>query len=395
MLIARILGNCPRCGGVRTYGNAWIRDNILQRGCTACQHRAGIWLPDVRKKVIYLDQSFFSGAFRERDERFVRAAAKVREMTHNQLLVAPYSSIHEDETHQWRGHDGHLPADLMDFIKRTSAGHEFERDYDIEREQILKAFQAFLKGEPPEFDLEQSDVLSDAVHVWEDYIFVDVPGYFKDIEQLRQAKSEAVQELVAAFDGWQQSTNTFEQDVAIELRASGQSYMQSYLELLTQVAQGNLLARLNAPMATMVVEGMRYCLPRQMPLQEQLQRCTQFFLSEHFAQVPYTWLSTRMFAALKHQVKHGAYANREAALQRLSGVFFDIKHISLFGPYCDAITVDGPMADIVRQATVGLEARYGTKVFSVGTFDALATWCDDLAAGMSDEHRRGLADAYD
>ncbi|WP_115687639.1 hypothetical protein [Cupriavidus taiwanensis] len=348
----------------------------------------------MHKKTVYLDQSFFSGAFRERDPRFVRAAAKVRDATQQQLLVAPYSSLHEDETHQWRGHDGKLPADLMDFIKRTSSGHEFEPDYDIERVQILKAFQAFLSGGPSEYVLEEDDVLNENVHTWQDYIFIDVPGYFKDVEQIRELKADAVAQLVSLFDGWQRADTTFEEDVAAELRAAPKVYIEPYVEMLTEMAKGNFMVYMNAPIVTTVVESMRHCLPKVMPLREQLQRCAQFFQSEHFAQIPYQYMSARMFAALKHQVKHGAYANREDAKRRLSGVFYDVKHISLFGPYCDAITVDGPMAGLVRQPTVGLEARYGTKVFSVGTFDALEAWCDELSEGVSDDHRRGLADAY-
>ncbi len=394
MLIARILGDCPGCGGVRTYGNAWIRDDILQRGCTSCRHRNEIWLPDVHKKILYLDQSFFSGAFRERDARFVRAAAKVREATHRQLLVAPYSSLHEDETHQWRGHDGRLPADLMDFIKRTSGGYEFEADYDIEREQILKAFQAFLSGGPAEYVLEEDDVLGENVHTWQNYIFVDVPGYFKDIEQIRELKADAVAQLVSLFDGWQTANTSFDDDVAAELSAAPKVYIEPYVDMLTEMAKGNVMAYMHAPIVTSVVESMRHCLPEGMALQEVLEVCARFFRSEHFAQIPYQYMSARMFAALKHQVKHGAYANREEAKRRLSGVYYDVKHISLYGPYSDAITADGPMADLVRQTTVGLEARYGTKVFSVGTFDALEAWCDELAVGMSDEHRRALVDAY-
>jgi hypothetical protein len=394
MLITRILGDCPRCGAQRTYGNASISENILRRGCTGCGQRNDIWLPDIRKKVIYLDQSFFSGAFRARDPRFVSAAEKVRGATHDQLLVAPYSSIHEDETHQWRGHDGRLPADLMDFIKRVSGGHEFERDYDIECRQIVKAFQAYLDGRPADYAMEQNDVLSEKVHRWEDYIFIDVPGYFRDIEQLRVAKMDAVSALVDAFDGWQRSTNTFDEDVAFELRTAAQIYMRAYIDMLGEIAKGNFLAYMNAPIDATVVQSMRYCLPKDMPLNQQLDRCAQFFVSAHFAEIPYQWMSTRMFAALKHQVKHGAYTNRDEAKQRLSGVFFDIKHISLFGPYCAAITVDGPMADLVRQPTIALEARYGAKVFSAATFGDLEAWCDQLAVGMSDDHRRGLSDAY-
>ena len=394
MLITRIIGDCPRCQGHQTFGNSSIQNNTLYRGCTSCQHRDEVWLPDVRKKVIYLDQSFFSGAFRAADQRFIDSVEKVKSATAKQLLVAPFSSLHEDETHQWRGHDGKLPNDLMDFIKRASGGHEFERDYDLERKQIIKAFRAFLDDGPTEYLVEQEDMLSDDIHKWEDYIFISVDGYFRDIEQLRSAKIDAISTLVDVFDEWQASQNTFEEDVAIENSAGGTSYMQPYVELLEKIIQGDLYASLHAPMVTTVVETMRHCLPRDMPLLDQLAECSRFFLSEHFFQVPYQWVSARIFATLKHQVRHGAYANREDAKHRLSGFFFDVKHISLYAPYCDAITVDRPMADLIRQPTVDIEHRYGTAIFSVGTFHQLHEWIDVLEAGISQDHVRALKDAY-
>lgn len=101
-----------------------------------------------------------------------------------------------------------------------------------------------------------------------------------------------------------------------------------------------------------------------------------------------------MFATLKDMVKRGAYANREAARKRLSGVFDDINHISLYAPYCDAFVMDTPMAALVQQPTVGLEQRYGVKVFSLTNWDELLAWLDDLEANMSAEHKAGVVAAY-
>src|SRR5688572_2217580 len=99
-----------------------------------------VCLPGIRKKVLYLDQFFFSHAFRGRDQRFLKAVDRVKRMAHLQLLVSPYSSVHEDETHQWRGHQDKTQEQLMDFIKETARGAEFERDYNVEQTQVLKAF---------------------------------------------------------------------------------------------------------------------------------------------------------------------------------------------------------------------------------------------------------------
>lgn len=108
-IVNRVLGDCPGCGGKSCFGNVNISRNILLRGCGRCRYLTEIHLPELRKKVIYLDQSLLSSAFKSRDERAVRAVNRVSELASKQLIVAPHSNLHEDETHQWTGYDGKLP----------------------------------------------------------------------------------------------------------------------------------------------------------------------------------------------------------------------------------------------------------------------------------------------
>jgi len=75
--------------------------------------------------------------------------------------------------------------DLMEFIKATSSGHEFEPAYEVERAQIIRAFEAFLAGSSAEFELKESDAIKGNVHEWDDYFRIDVGVYFKDIELIR------------------------------------------------------------------------------------------------------------------------------------------------------------------------------------------------------------------
>lgn len=393
MLVTRVIGDCPGCGAKNSYGNVSVHDHVL-RGCMHCKYESLIWLPEIRKKVIYLDQFFFSHSFRGGDQRFLTAVERVKRMSHLQLLVAPYSSVHEDETHQWRGYKDKSHDQLMEFIKATARGAEFEKAYSVERTQILKAWSAFLKGQSIEYVFEDRDAISGTLDEWDNYFRIDVGGYNRDVELKRTLKTQAVNDLVNVFDQWQASTQTFEQDVALEVRDAGKNYMNTYLTMVNRISQGDFNAVIDSPIVATVVEHMLHWLPEDQPLPDRFHRCAEFFASDHFAQVPNLWVKARMFATLKDMVKRGAYANREEARKRLSGVFDDINHISLYAPYCDAFVMDTPMADLVRQPTVDLEQRYGVKVFSLTNWAELLEWLDDFEANMSAEHKAGVVAAY-
>lgn len=394
MLVTRVLGDCPACKGKDTFGNVAVRRDHVLRGCKACSYGSAVWLPEIRKKVLYLDQFFFSHAFRGSDQRFLAAIERVKQVCHLQLLVAPYSSVHEDETHQWRGHKDKTHAQLMDFIKLTARGMEFERSYNIESAQVLKAFAAYLKGDPAKHEIESADAIRGKLDAWDGYFFIDVGSYWHDVETKRRLKREAVDQLVTTLDSWQQSTRTFDEDIALEYHDAGRFYLQYYIDKVNRIRQEGVDAALGSPIMASMVGYMRDHLPKDMPELEQLQRCADFFKSEHFAEVPHEWLSARLFATLKSMVKRGAYANRSEARKRLSGVFEDIKHISLHAPYCDAFVMDTPMAELVRQPSVGLESRYGARVFSLNNWDEFLAWLDALEANMSAEHLAGVEAAY-
>lgn len=394
MLVTRVLGDCPACNGKDTFGNVSVRHDHVLRGCKTCSYESAVWLPNIRKKVLYLDQFFFSHAFRGSDQRFLAAIERVKRVCHLQLVVAPYSSVHEDETHQWRGYKDKTYAQLMEFIKVTARGAEFERSYNVESAQILKAFEAYLKDNSTRHAIESEDAVRGALDQWDDYFFIDVGGYWHDIETKRRLKTQAVDELVTVFDAWQRSTQTFDDDVALEYRDAGRLFLQYYIDKMNRIRRGDLDATLNAPIMASTVGYMRDYLPKDMSETEQLQRCAEFFGSEHFMEVPHQWISARIFATLKSMVKRGSYGNRTEARKRLSGIFEDIAHISLYAPYCDAFVMDTPMAELVRQPTVGLGSRYGVRVFSLNNWDEFLIWLDHLEAGMSTEHKLAVEVAY-
>ncbi len=394
MLITRTIGDCPKCGEVKSFGNVFVRDNRILRGCKSCQHSITVYLPEVRKKVLYLDQFFFSSAFREHDSRFVTTAKKIREVSSLQLLVSPFSSIHEDETHQWRGYDNKNKEDLMKFIKDASRGHEFEPEYAVGKTQIIRAFKAFLTGAPVDFELKQRDAVRGDIHKWDDYMRIDVGRYIGDIDLMRDLKQQALEGLVDMFPGWRESKNSFDQDVALEINSAARNYFDSYFKYAARLANDDVDALFDSPIVSKVVESLLRCFPENIPYDERLKQVVMFLGSDHFAEAPAEWLSSRIFATLKDMVKRGAYTNKEKTLQRLGGFLHDVRHISTYAPYCDVFVMDQPMASLVADPRVDLENRYGVKVFSLNNWDQFLDWLESLKTEMTPEHQQGLEEVY-
>jgi len=132
-LVSYIIGACPSCGTPESYGNVMVGGNTLSRGCLHCKHWDRIPLPELRKKVIYLDQFFFSHAFRGKHRMFVEAQKRITNLALAQQIVAPYSNLHEDESQLWTEAQR---APLLNFIKQTSLGHKFSYEYEVKDRQI-------------------------------------------------------------------------------------------------------------------------------------------------------------------------------------------------------------------------------------------------------------------
>lgn len=391
-IVSYVLGDCPGCGRKDSFGNVEVfGGKLVYQGCKACDYHVEILLPKLKKKIVYLDQFFFSHAFRGQDQRFLDAAAHIEHASSLQLLVAPYSSIHEDETHLWSGRD-----ELFPFMKAVSHGHKFQFAQEVHRSQLLRAFKAWRANMSPSYQLEEREALQKDVHGWDSYLRVEVGRYMGDVDLIRSLKNKSAEGLVGLFDGWRQLQTTFEEDLRSEYEVAATGYIDFYLHYMARMASGDHSAMLNAPVITKVVESMVHQLLRQgIPADHCLRMCAQFLMqSEHFKQTPHQLLSAQMHTTTKAMVKGGKFTNKELALKKFKGYFYDVEHISTYAPYCDAFVMDQSMADLVRQPTVDMEARYGTKVFSLNNWPALFDWLNSLEQGITPEHRTGLAAAY-
>ena len=394
MIVSQIIGDCPNCSAERCFGNVLIRSNVIIRGCMNCNYKVRLSLPKIRKKILYLDQCFFSSAFRDSDKRFAELTRMIMRASSHQLLVAPFSSVHEDETHQWRGYKSKNAENLLGFIKKCSMGHEFKPSYEVDKSQIERAFLAFINEERDDFCLAEDDALDQDVHNWSGYFWVDISRYVGDVDYLRSLKQQSVEGLVNLFPSWRNSKSSYEEDFSAEIQAVAQGYMNSYLDYKRRINNGDFGAILDAPIMSRIVESLLGLAKSESTLQSRYNCIYEFFRSKYFAEIPFVSISANIHLTLKNIVKNGGYRDKASAIRRLRGYFFDVKHVSTYAPYCDAIFVDNAMAEIVTQDLVDLENSYSVKVFSLNNMKSMSDWINSLEEAMSTEHLRGLETAY-
>jgi len=346
---------------------------------------------ETRKKILYLDQFFFSLASKERRHDWVDdALAIITELLDLQLLAIPYSSNHVAEADLYKNHRDAL----VTFIQRFSRAHQFESYYRVEETQILKAFQAFLAGKPPQYVKEERDVISTSVHDWDEKYSVSVFTAESGFDRKRAFKQHSVDALLDVLDDWSNSSNTFEQDMELEFHDAAQIFVDEYAKRAARLSCGDLAALIDSPIAADVVEGLVIVAT---DLRVDLRSIGAFFASQHFKEIPSQQLSARLYSNFKQRLRKKAIslpAVREERETKYSGLMFDVSHASTYAPYCDAFFADKAMADLMKDDCVAVEKNYGCKVFSAASRDEFFKWLTDLKANMTPEHAVDLRQEY-
>ena len=269
--MSKIVGDCPGCRGIRTFGMYGYGQTI---SCVAALNvsRAQRFPFRAFARKFSAHQCFFSHTFRAKDRRFVEAADRIRQASALQVLATPFSSIHEDETNQWQGHE----EELMKFIKETSFGHEFEPEYKVEETQLHRAFEAFISGGSSEFNFHEDDAVEEDIHAWDDYMQVDIGGYHGDVNRIRDAKNQSVEALVDAFEHRRSSTQTFDQQVSLEMEEAARQYLRAYVEYAVRLGTGDFEALFYSPLISEYIRSLLDSLPKA-PLTDNLRTLGLFF----------------------------------------------------------------------------------------------------------------------
>jgi len=121
-----------------------------------------------------------------------------------------------------------------------------------------------------------------------------------------------------------------------------------------------------------------------------MQRIQAFFQSDYFANVPEVRIGSELFAFLRHRLRQGAYKDKNKNRKRFGGLIYDVRFISTYAPYCDAMVVDNLMYQWATDPLLDLPKRLGVRLFSRRNWDEFLGYLADLAANQRPEVERAL-----
>ena len=392
MIITRkIKTPCPSCGNTGQYGNVSVSVNNLIRACNSCNRRETVHLPSLNKRILYLDQFFLSHAFRDNKKEFVTATERIVFLSKKQLIACPWSWIHDLETHQWR--HSHKEK-LWTFIKQISSGHRFSDPASIKSIQIQKAFDSFIKSEERKDLIEERDALDSDIHTWDNYLYVEVGNIRSDTELIRTEKKECVDALIQLFDKWKANNKSLEQDRIDEANGYAQVFIELYANSLAAIARGDIDGYLNSSADGDIFQLLLMRDTNTLSIQDRFSRVYNFFASEKFRSIPFVDLSSLIYAILRSRIRAGEYTNRNKARSRLSGLFYDIQAISIYGPYSYAMFIDKPMHEWLKKYEDYLTTHYSFRIFSASNWSAFHEFLDEIEANCPEDVENAIDIVY-
>ena len=395
---------CPKCGK-QEYGVLSVSDSRCQRRCRGCWHAATVYLPEIRKKIVYVDQFAFSNIMKflsPEVKGHERAAAEPfwKELfealgvaCHLQLIACPDSREHQHES---------LTSPFYKALKYTyehfSGGVSFDDAETIRIRQIADLARAWLKNESADFDFEPESISSGRLHEWSGRVFVTVDGVLPGlVDDLRLTRSKTHEGLQEVFEQWQREKKPFKEVFAVEKAAYGQTWAQMYaddcrkrVQMAVMMARGQmppLNDTLPSPAETLV-KSLQFIFQQEVGREQGDAKLGEFFRSDAINEAPINLIGAAMYASLATKAAAG---QKEIPNQ---GTATDIKIVSTLLPYCDAMFVDNKCRALLHDIPRECSLPYDCKVFSLNAGADFIRYLTEIRDSVTPGHLKLIEEVY-
>ena len=378
------------------------RGDSVELRCTNCGEAYSEILPKLNKRVLYLDQNLFSILFKVQSggrlpighEAFSMAAfEKLRRAVLLQQAIMPHSNLHSEETIIFAN-----GVNLQAAYEHLGGGSRFVDTSQVEIAQVAEFAKAYRENREPAISFNADEVLQSKKDNWLPDMHIQVKADYSTFAggiRTRRIKNHA--EMTALFERWKTDKPTFHQALKNELKVFGDAKCEAYCEHFNAAnaayLQGDMKAYLslvNEPIfdeKRAIVHALALDREEGDDLQV-LQAVFDFWHWERNREVPVHRVACHLWASLAARFA----GNQKTASQ---GTSTDIKAISTYAPYVDAMFVDREFANILQErkdivAKLPIKAR----IFSFSQPDEFLSYLDDLANGASDEVRADAERIY-
>lgn len=325
--------DCPACRKTNCYGVFMpiSGNSAYQRECEKCGHTDSYDLPSIKKRIVYLDQFILSNLLKfldsehpshekvKSDPFWKELFIKLEHVSKAQAVVFPDSFYHKDES---------VAGDHVDFnlMKRLyehfSSGKTLYPGFAIEKNQILHAFNSWIKDQQPSFEYNPESIAfdGDGLHKWSVGIGITVGGRPRDeeISDLKKRNRATKDWIAKIWEEWSR-VGSFDFILAVknEARALKQHLTNTYnfykkqQDLMTKAQKGEdidwNIDDIMPPISKDIFDGMyRICASNGIEDSEALSKMVQFFDdAEYLLEIPKIKISSVMYAGLARSASLG------------------------------------------------------------------------------------------
>jgi len=409
---------CPNqeCATDNTFGVFMSIEGAraYTRECYRCGHQQDFALPEIKKKIVYLDQFVVSNLIKlldkshsshmriKSDPFWETLFVKLERACKSQAIVCPDSFYHRDESLT-----GNIDFRSMKRLyEHFSSGKTLYPSVVIERNQVEQHFEGWLESRKVVFTLEPEDIAFDrSLHSWSVGLRVSVGGgpHLGQLESLQRSNASTKEQLKHVWARWQaEKSVNFTERVREETLAMGKGLVAAAKQFaerraaaVSKMARGEGyemdLDDFLPPMTNDVIESIvRVARTKKMPEEQIPTTIIKYFTDvDALLEVPQIRISSVMFAGWAHRAANG---KKDAPKSTT-----DVQFISSYLPYCDALFVDKESAEILtlfpKNTPEHLRLReFSAKIFSLNNRDKFLEYLDQVVAEIPEEQISILKD---
>lgn len=378
------------CANVRAKKSG-ISNNCFKFTCGICKTTYSIPLQKIKKKIIYLDQNFYSNAYKGKLVQFTKRANRLGDLAHKQQLICPFSDLHDKETYFFKEN-----KKLWEFIKKVSRGKRFDMQNKIKERQLINAYISFLRNESSKSEIILSNAILPDIHEWDEWPMSGVAWRLTDFIgpiPLIYSRIKFSESFFKALPQWRASNSSLKEDYQLEIKESARFLLTTFINLTVSGDIEKILESETYRTMQILLE----LDENTEDIGKKLENLNSFFTSEHFEKIPHINISAGLWAILKREIKKKRFLTSDDQMnneKQIRGIQNDIEHLSVFVPYCDAVFTEKTMARWLEEWKNHPLGGYTFKVFSAKTWADFDTYLDEIENNITPEVRDELEMIY-
>jgi hypothetical protein len=384
------------------------------RRCRDCWHKQFYPLPELRKRIIYLDQFVVSNLMKLNDpgvkgheqvvaEPFWRELRDLLfQLRQLQMICCPDSGSHEEESRI-----SQYNAELKKTYEALSGGIKFIAFESIKSQQIGELARAWSESREAEYYFDPRQVLSSSPNEWNERFYItfgDNP--FIVPAQLKIYRAELHAHIARLFlDVWAKERRNFrywfDQErfgyqgyIASEIARNRKERLQAMLtyrlgERISLEELGKTLPSFAETLFASLQHIMRFPTDGRERSREEINRLeAEFGKANKIAEAPLVRLQALMFAAMAMRAAQGQKEPPD------EGTTTDVETVAHLLPYCDAMFMDNRCRSLLLDVPKDLRPPETARVFSLKTKAQFLDYLRTLRDGITPEHVAAIRQVY-